>query len=100
MTLKLHTFPLSPRSFKVLWAANHVGVDYELKLVDFTRGGQSAADFVALNPNGRAPVLEEDGYVLWESNAIVEYLASKKPQMGLVPADTRGRLAPTKWLYW
>ncbi len=100
MTLKLHTFPLSPRSFKVLWAANHVGVDYELKLVDFTKGGPMAPDFVALNPNGRAPVLEEDGYVLWESNAIVEYLAAKKPALGLLPQDTPARLQTTKWLYW
>jgi glutathione S-transferase len=100
MTVKLYTFPLSPRSFKVLWAANHAGVDFELKLVDFTKGGQTAPDFVALNPNGRAPVLEENGYVLWESNAIVEYLAAKNPGLGLLPPETPARLQATKWLYW
>ena len=74
MSLKIHAFPPSPRSFKVLWAANQLGVEYEFKLVDFSKQGQKAPEFLALNPNGKAPVLEHDGYALWESNAIVEYL--------------------------
>lgn len=100
MTLKLHVFPLSPRSFKPLWAANHLAIPFELKLVDFTKNGQNAPEFLALNPNGRAPVLEHDGYVLWESDAILEYLASLKPESGLLPTETRARLQVTKWLYW
>jgi glutathione S-transferase len=100
MSLKLHAFPLSPRSFKVLWAAHHLDIPFELSVVDFTKNAQNAPSYVALNPNGRAPTLEHDGYVLWESNAIVEYLASLKPESGLLPADPRGRLAVTKWLYW
>jgi glutathione S-transferase len=100
MSLKIYAFPLSPRSFKVLWAAHHVGVPYELKLVDFTKNGQNAPEFLALNPNGRAPAIDDSGYVLWESNAILEYLASLKPESGLLPSQTRARLAVTKWLYW
>lgn len=100
MTLKIHAFPLSPRSFKVLLTANHLGLDYELKLVDFTKGAQRAPEFVRLNPNAKAPVLEHDGFVLWESNAIVEYLSSLKPEAGLLPAEARARAAVTKWLYW
>jgi glutathione S-transferase len=100
MALKLYTFPLSPRSFKVLWTANHLGIDYEFKLVDFSKNGQNTPDFLALNPNGRAPALDHDGYVLWESNAIVEYLASMKPESGLLAQDMRGRLSVCKWLFW
>lgn len=100
MTLSLYAFPLSPRSFKVLWAANHLGVDYEFRLVDFTKNAQRDLAFLALNPNGRAPVLDDNGYVLWESNAIVEYLASLKPASSAAPQDTRARLAVGKWLYW
>jgi len=100
MTLKIHAFPLSPRSFKVLWAANHLGLEYEMKLVDFTKNAQNDVAYLALNPNGRAPTLEDNGYVLWESNAIVEYLASLKPEAGLLPEDLRGRLGVTKWLFW
>jgi glutathione S-transferase len=90
MNLKIYAFPPSPRSFKVLWAANQLGVDYEFKLVDFTKNAQKAPEFVKLNPNGRGPVIDDNGYVVWESNAIVEYLASLKPQSGVVPADTHG----------
>jgi len=97
MTLKLYAFPPSPRGFKVLFAAHQLGVDYEFRLVDLTKGGQKAPEFLALNPNGRMPVLDDDGFVLWESNAIVEYLASKS---GALPSEARDRLPLTKWLYW
>lgn len=99
MTLKLYVFPPSPRAFKVLLAAHQFDLAYELCAVDLTKGTQRMPAFVALNPNGRMPVLEEDGFVLWESNAIVEYLASRAGEKWL-PRDTRDRLALTKWLYW
>ena len=57
MSLKIYAFPLSPRSFKPLWLANHLGLDYEFKLVDFTKNAQNAPDYLAINPNGRAPTL-------------------------------------------
>src|SRR5437660_9116407 len=77
MSLKLYVFPPSPRAFKVLLAAHQLGIDYELRLVDLTKGDQKAPSFLSLNPNARMPVLDDDGFILWESNAIVEYLASK-----------------------
>lgn len=98
MTMKLYVFPPSPRAFKVLLAAHHYGIDYELRFVDLTKGQQNALELAALNPNKRMPVLEDEGYVLWESNAIVEYLASKT--LHALPRETRDRLALTKWLYW
>src|SRR6185436_7820738 len=100
MSLKIYAFPPSPRSFKPLWAAYQLGVDYEFRLVDFSKNAQKAPDFIKLNPNGRAPVLEHDGFVLWESNAIVEYLASLKPQSGAMPSDPKAALAVRKWLFW
>ena len=100
MTLRIHAFTRSPRAFKVLFAANYLELDYELVFVDLTKGQQASAEFLKLNPNGRMPVLEEDGYVLWESNAIVNYLASKKPAMGLLPEETKARLQIEKWQFW
>ena len=97
MTIRLHVFPPSPRAFKVLLAAHHFGIDYEFHMVDLTKGEQNTPEFAALNPNKRMPVLEEDGFALWESNAIVEYLASKAD---ILPREQRDRLALTKWLYW
>jgi len=100
VTLRIHAFPLSPRSFKVLWAANHLGLDYELAVIDFSKGAQRAPEYVALNPNAKAPVIEHDAFVLWESNAILEYFAALKPQARLLPDEARARTAVTKWLFW
>lgn len=100
MPLVIHAFPPSPRAFKVLLAANHVNVDYSLKVVNLGAGDQRTPEHTRLNVNQRMPVLEEDGYVLWESNAILEYLAAKRPQSGLMPSDLRPRLQVAKWLYW
>ena len=100
MSLKLHVFPPSPRAFKVMVLANHLGIDYQICFVDLSKGAQKSPEFLALNPNGKMPVLEEDGFALWESDAILEYLASKKPQSGLLPEDARGRADVTRWLLW
>lgn len=100
MSLKLHVFPLSPRAFKVLWAANHLGLDYELSFVDLTKGHQKREEFIALNPNGKMPVLEHDGFSLWESNAIVNYLSHLKPEMGLLPQETKARVKAVQWQFW
>jgi glutathione S-transferase len=100
MTIKLHVFPLSPRAFKVIWAATHLGVAYEPVLVDFSKGATRAPEFVALNPNMRMPVLEEDDFVLWESNAIVQYLAAKNTAAGLLPEEAKVRASIVKWQFW
>jgi glutathione S-transferase len=100
MSLKIHAFPASPRAFKVLAAAHHLGVDYQFVLCDLTKGAQKSPEFTSLNLNQRMPVLEEDGWSLWESNAIVQYLASKKPEQGFVPTDARGRAEVNRWMFW
>ncbi len=100
MSLKLHVFPPSPRAFKVMAVANHLGVECETCLVDMPNGAHRRPEFLTLNPNGKMPVLEDDGFVLWESNAILEYLASKKPRSGLMPVDARGRADVARWLLW
>lgn len=100
MTIKLHVFPLSPRGFKVLFAAEHLEIPYEFVLVDFAKQAQKAPGFTALNPNQRMPVLEDGDYALWESNAIVQYLAALRPQSGLLPADLKARVTAVKWQFW
>jgi glutathione S-transferase len=99
--MKLHVFPLSPRAFKVLAVANHLGLDYEQKFVDLAKGEQRLPEFAALNPNMVMPVLEEDdGFGLWESNAITQYLAAKKPASGLMPTDIRKAADVNRWQMW
>jgi glutathione S-transferase len=98
--MKLHVAPPSPRAFKVLALANHLGLDYELRPVDLVKGDNMRPEFAALNPNRMMPVLEDDGFVLWESNAILQYLAAKKPESGLLPSDPRGRADVNRWQFW
>lgn len=100
MSLKIHAFPLSPRGFKALVFANHIAIPYEFALVDLTKGAQRTPEFTAINPNQRMPVLEEDGFNLWESNAIIQYLATKKPELGLLPKDERARADVSRWMFW
>ena len=83
MSLKIYAFPASPRAFKVLSFANHIGIPYEFVLCDLTNGAQRSPEFTALNINQRMPVLEEDGWSLWESNAILQYLADEEARTRL-----------------
>lgn len=100
MSIKLHVFPPSPRAFKVLSVASYLRLDYEMCVVDLSKGEQRGAVFTALNPNQRVPVLEEDGFVLWEANAIMQYLASKRPESGLLPTQEARRALVNQWQCW
>ena len=100
MSIELYVFPPSPRAFKVMAVANHLGLDYTLHMVDFRKGDQRTPEYAALNPNMKMPTLKEGDYVLWESNAIAQYLALKRPESGLLPKDERARLDVTRWQFW
>ncbi|HLK11562.1 MAG TPA: SRPBCC domain-containing protein [Candidatus Binatia bacterium] len=98
--LRLHVAPPSPRAFKVLAVARHLGLAFELCSVDLLGGAQHRPEFAALNPNEKMPVLEDGGFILWESNAIAQYLASKKPEAGLMPAEPRRQADVARWQFW
>src|SRR5450759_2639902 len=100
MTIELYVFPPSPRAFKVLVVANHLALDYEMKLLNFRNRDQTSASYSALNPNMRMPTLKHDDYVLWESNAIQQYLAVQKPESSLLPKDEKARIDVTRWQFW
>lgn len=98
--MRLHVFPPSPRGFKVLAVAHQLGVEYDFVLCDLTKGAQKSAAYTALNPNQRMPSLEDGDFKLWESNAICQYLAMKKPEAGLLPTDERARADVARWQFW
>ena len=98
--MKLHVFPPSPNAIKVLATAHHLGLPFEEVSVDLFKGAQQSPAFAALNPNQKMPVLEDGGFVLWESNAITQYLASKKPESGLWPADPARQADVARWQFW
>src|SRR5262245_60596926 len=78
MIMKLYGFPPSPNTWKVRAVAAHLGLPLELHLVDITKGGQRAPNYLALNPTGRTPTLVDGDLALWESTAIMQYLAERK----------------------
>ena len=89
--LKLHYHPLSTYSRRVRIAFIEKGIRAEPVEIDMARGAHRQPEYLALNPYGRVPTLEEDGFVLYESTAILEYLEATHPSPPLVPADGRGR---------
>jgi glutathione S-transferase len=100
MAIELYVFPPSPRAFKVLAVANHLEIPYTTHFVDLGKGEQRAPGYAAINPNMRMPTLKDGDYVLWEANAIMQYLALQKPGSGLLLDGERGRLDVTRWQFW
>ena len=78
----------TPNPFKVALMLEELGLDYETIPVDTRRGEQHAPDFLALNPNGKLPVIDDDGTVVFDSNAILMYLARKHGRF--LPAGDEG----------
>ncbi len=98
--MKLYVLPPSPRALKVVALNNYLGLGCEMRLVDLSKGDQLVPAYVAMNPNRKMPVLEDDGFVLWESNAILFYLASKAPQSGLWPSEPKRQADVLRWMAW
>jgi glutathione S-transferase len=98
--MRLHVFPPSPNAIKVVATAHLLDLPCEIAIVDLFRGDQRSAAFTALNPNQKMPVLEDDGFVLWESNAIMQYLATRRPDRGLWPSDPRRQADVARWQFW
>lgn len=99
--MKLYHSPLSSNARRVVMTALELGRDdVELVPVDLAQGAQRQPEFLRLNPNGKVPVLVDDDFVLWESNAIVQYLADKTPNQTLYPTELRARADVNRWLAW
>lgn len=97
--VKLHVFPPSPNAKKVMMAAREAGIPVEITIVDLTKGEQKTPEFLALNPNGKMPVLEfDDGTTLWESNAIVNKLADMGGSALFPKSDARFPIV--QWQFW
>lgn len=86
---------------KVLWCAAELGLDFTHEQeYGGAFGNTDTPEYLSMNPNGLVPTLVEDDFVLWESNAIVRYLAARHGQDSLYPSDLRARASAEKWMEW
>lgn len=85
---------------KALWCAEELGLAYERIDAGRQHGVVDTPEFRSLNPNGLVPTIEDDGFVLWESHAIVRYLAAKYGAGNLWPDDLRVRADADRWMDW
>jgi glutathione S-transferase len=98
--MKLYQFPLSPNCQKVIALAYEVGVPLQTASVDLFKGEARAPALLAKNPNGKLPILEDGDFVLWESNAMLGYIAAKVDRTDLAPTTPRERADVDRWLAW
>jgi len=97
--MKLYGFPPSPNTWQVRALATHIGVPLEFEMVDLPKGGSRTPAFLAINPSGRTPALVDGDFKLWETLAIMQYVAGKKPNP-LWPNDAKSRAQITAWQSW
>ncbi|AGC42954.1 glutathione S-transferase [Myxococcus stipitatus DSM 14675] len=85
------------RDLRVLWALEELGLPYQVRGMDHPSGELRSEEFLRLNPFAQLPVLDDDGFVLTESAAILLYLAEKAGR--LTPTDFQGRAQVTRWCF-
>ena len=85
---------------KVVWTAQELGLDFQRTEAGGLFGVVKTPDYMALNPNSLVPVIEDDDYVLWESNVIVRYLCAKHSSGSMYPIDLRERFDAERWMDW
>ena len=85
---------------KVMWTVGELGVPHQRIDAGGPFGGLDTPEFAKLNPNRLVPVIEDDGFVLWESHAIMRYLAAEYGMGTLAPADRKQRALANQWMGW
>lgn len=95
MAIKLYT-AATPNGWKISIALEEMGLPYEVRVIDFSAMEQKADWYVKLNPNGRIPTLEDEGFTLFESGAILIYLAEKTGKF--LPKGVQERSRVLQWL--
>ncbi len=100
MALKIYGVARS-RAFRTLWMAGELGLAYEHVKIDFADGGTRRPEYLAINPNGHIPAIDDDGFRLWESMAINLYLAKKHgAASGIYPQRIEDEARAWQWSFW
>jgi len=96
--MKLYSNPLSPNCRKVHALVKHLGLEVDSETVDLRAGAQKQPAYLAINPNGKVPALVDGAKTMWESDAILAYLASKQDTTVWPKSDERYEIM--KWMSW
>jgi glutathione S-transferase len=88
------------RAFRALWVAKELGLDYQHLPIEIGDDGAKSPEFLAINPNGRLPVIVDGDFVLFESLAITLYLAKKHSSGKLYPGTLEGEARAWQWSLW
>jgi len=97
--LKIYGIPRS-RAFRTIWMAKELGLEFDNIPIDMGKGETRSPDFLKINPNGHIPVIDDDGFVLWESMAINLYLAKKHARGSLYPIRFEDEARTWQWSFW
>jgi glutathione S-transferase len=98
--MKLYQHPFSPNCQKVVAVAHEVAVPLDLAMVEIFKGEARTPAMRAKNPNGKLPILEDGDFVLWESTAMLGYIAAKAGRADLAPTTPRERAEVDRWTSW
>jgi glutathione S-transferase len=98
--MKLYYDPLTVNCKKVAAGFGLLGASFEKSHVDYFGGGHKAPEYVKINPNASLPALVDGDLVLWESNAILQYVADKNEASAYYPRDLKVRADINRWLLW
>lgn len=98
--MKLYSFSPTPNNRKVEAFIKHFSLPVEIHSMGFKERENRTETYLKMNPMGKAPVLVDGDFTLWESNAILCYLATRFPETNCLPTDPRERANVDRWLYW
>src|SRR5262245_2873072 len=98
--MRLYHNPFSSSARRAVLVVKQLAAPVELVLIKDLRDPVERQQLVQLNPNAKIPVLEHGDFVLWESNAIMQYIADQVPGQTLYPTGLRERADVNRWLFW
>lgn len=98
--MKLFSFSMTPNNRKVEAFIKHYDLDVEIHTMNFKDKENQTEAYLEMNPLGKAPALVDGEFTLWESNAILTYIATKFPETNAIPTDPQGRADVDRWLHW
>lgn len=98
--MKVYADPITVNCRKVVAGLQLMGVPYELAHTDYFKAEQKSPAYCAINPNASLPAMTDGDFVLWESNAILQYAADKYGKTAFYPTDLETRADINRWLLW